>query len=159
MGKGTTIVVVASDLQEEAPVWYLRVKGAADRGARVVTVNAPSHRTGFASPNSACCTSTATRSTRCTRSIPAKSRIWSSSSAAKALDRARHQTLMQEAANIMVSKNHAGNINNGVLAVWPGANTQGAFDLGYTSEATEAIIGKRPDVLFLADADLIGKTP
>ena len=33
MGAGTTIVVAASDLYEEAPIWYLRIKGAADRGA------------------------------------------------------------------------------------------------------------------------------
>ena len=33
LGKGTVILVVASDLQEEAPIWWLRVKQAAERGA------------------------------------------------------------------------------------------------------------------------------
>ncbi|HKY55694.1 MAG TPA: 2Fe-2S iron-sulfur cluster-binding protein, partial [Anaerolineales bacterium] len=39
MGKGTTIVVVASDLYEEAPIWYLRVKQAAARGATLIVLN------------------------------------------------------------------------------------------------------------------------
>ena len=34
-----TIVVVASDLYEEAPIWYLRVKQAAERGATLIVAN------------------------------------------------------------------------------------------------------------------------
>src|SRR5258708_3952891 len=36
MARGTTIVIVASDIEEETPVWYLRIKSARDRGARVI---------------------------------------------------------------------------------------------------------------------------
>ncbi|MER3545523.1 MAG: NADH dehydrogenase (quinone) subunit G [Chloroflexota bacterium] len=36
MGKGTAIIVIASDLEEEAPIWWLRVKQAADRGATLL---------------------------------------------------------------------------------------------------------------------------
>src|SRR4030095_7187392 len=39
VGKGDAIVVAASDLHEEAPVWWLRVKAAAGRGANLVVVN------------------------------------------------------------------------------------------------------------------------
>src|SRR5512142_464089 len=39
LGAETTIVVVASDLYQEAPIWYLRVKQAADRGANLVVLN------------------------------------------------------------------------------------------------------------------------
>jgi NADH-quinone oxidoreductase subunit G len=39
MGAETAIVVVASDLYEEAPIWYLRVKQAADRGATLIVLN------------------------------------------------------------------------------------------------------------------------
>ncbi len=156
MGKGTTIVVIASDLEEEAPVWYLRVKGAADRGARVVTVNA--RRTEL--------DRFAKQHVRYNygHEIDALQKVDPGDVqnlvifvGGEGLDRARHQSLMQAAANIMISKNHAGKVNNGLVAVWPGANTQGAFDMGFTSEATEAILGKRPDVLFLADADVIGE--
>src|SRR5687768_13838764 len=39
MGKETAIIVVASDLYQEAPIWYLRVKQAADRGATLIVFN------------------------------------------------------------------------------------------------------------------------
>jgi len=39
MGSGSVIVVVASDLYEEAPIWYLRIKQAAERGATLIVLN------------------------------------------------------------------------------------------------------------------------
>ena len=38
MGAGSAILVVASDLEEEAPVWWLRLKQAVDRGATLIVV-------------------------------------------------------------------------------------------------------------------------
>jgi NADH-quinone oxidoreductase subunit G len=40
LGKGSAILVAASDLEEEAPIWWLRVNQAAKRGATLVTLNA-----------------------------------------------------------------------------------------------------------------------
>jgi len=39
LGEGTAILVVASDLEEEAPIWWLRVKQAAERGAKLIVAN------------------------------------------------------------------------------------------------------------------------
>lgn len=39
LGHGDTILVVASDLREEAPLWWYRVKRASDRGANLVVAN------------------------------------------------------------------------------------------------------------------------
>jgi NADH-quinone oxidoreductase subunit G len=39
MGAETAILVVASDLEEEAPLWWLRVKQAAERGATLIVAN------------------------------------------------------------------------------------------------------------------------
>ncbi len=39
LGAGDAILVVASDLHEEEPIWWLRAKQAADRGASVVVLN------------------------------------------------------------------------------------------------------------------------
>jgi len=39
MGKGTTILVAASDLYNEAPLWFLRIRQAARRGATLIVVN------------------------------------------------------------------------------------------------------------------------
>jgi NADH-quinone oxidoreductase subunit G len=156
MGHETAIVVVASDLVEEAPIWYLRIKVAADRGARLITVNA--------------------RQTELDRFAKQTVRYEYGGEIAalqsvdlngfqnvvilvggEGLDRAGHGALMQAAAHRLTAGKHIGKPNNGLLAVWPGANTQGAFDLGYTSEATEAILAGRPGVLFLADADILGE--
>ena len=40
MGAGSAILVVGSDLEEEAPLWWLRVKQAAERGAQLIVLNA-----------------------------------------------------------------------------------------------------------------------
>ena len=39
LGQGDAILVAASDLEEEAPIWWLRVKQAAQRGATLILVN------------------------------------------------------------------------------------------------------------------------
>ncbi|HLY24926.1 MAG TPA: NADH-quinone oxidoreductase subunit NuoG [Aggregatilineales bacterium] len=156
VGAGSLVIVVASDIEEEAPVWYLRIKGARDRGARVVVVNARStemDRWG--------------RSVRYNYGgevealngieIPSDTKHLVIVVGADGLDRARHGALMHAAGNILIKSGKAGQINSGVLAVWPGANTQGAFDLGFSSETTEEMLKNRPDVLFLADADVLGE--
>ncbi len=38
LGAETAILVVASDLLEEAPIWWLRVKQAAERGAKLIVL-------------------------------------------------------------------------------------------------------------------------
>src|SRR5690606_7265946 len=40
VGPETAILVVASDFEEEAPIWWLQVKQAVDRGAKLVVANA-----------------------------------------------------------------------------------------------------------------------
>ena len=40
LGKGDAVLVIASDLEEEVPVWRLRLKQAQDRGAYLVVANA-----------------------------------------------------------------------------------------------------------------------
>jgi NADH-quinone oxidoreductase subunit G len=39
LGEGDAILVTASDLHEEAPVWWFRVKQATERGAKLVVLN------------------------------------------------------------------------------------------------------------------------
>jgi NADH-quinone oxidoreductase subunit G len=39
MGKGSAIVVIAGDVEQEAPVWLLRIRGALERGAALVVAN------------------------------------------------------------------------------------------------------------------------
>jgi NADH-quinone oxidoreductase subunit G len=156
MGKGATIIVIASDLVEEAPIWYLRVKGASDRGARLITANARhTELDRFAGQQVRY---------QYGREIDALQGIDFGDTqnlvimvGGEGLNRAGHEALMQAAANILISSGHVGKPNNGLMAVWPGANTQGAFDMDYSSEATENMLAERPAVLFLADADVVGE--
>jgi NADH-quinone oxidoreductase subunit G len=39
LGSDTAILVIASDLEEEAPIWWLRVKRAGDHGAKIIVAN------------------------------------------------------------------------------------------------------------------------
>src|SRR3989304_5649153 len=56
LGRGDAILVVGADLHEEAPVWWLRVKQAAQRGASLIVAHprptrldeAAAHPPGFA---------------------------------------------------------------------------------------------------------------
>ncbi len=152
----TMFIIVASDLQEEAPIWYLRIKAARDRGAKLVVLNARStelDRWGHSMRYNYGGEVEALQRVE----IPEKFENLVIVVGSDGLDRARHGALMQAAGQIIVKSGKAGHVNSGVLAVWPGANTQGAFDLGYTSEATEAMLAERPDVLILADADVVGE--
>ncbi len=39
MGQGSAIVVIAGDVEEEAPLWFLRIKGAVKRGAQLIVAH------------------------------------------------------------------------------------------------------------------------
>jgi NADH-quinone oxidoreductase subunit G len=39
LGPESVILVVAGDVEEQAPIWYLRLKAAAQRGAKLITIN------------------------------------------------------------------------------------------------------------------------
>jgi NADH-quinone oxidoreductase subunit G len=44
LGKGTTILVVAADLYHDAPIWHLRIRQAAARGAELVVIDSKDTR-------------------------------------------------------------------------------------------------------------------
>jgi NADH-quinone oxidoreductase subunit G len=46
------------------------------------------------------------------------------------LDFAGSSALAQACANLLITTNHYGRPNNGLIAVWPHANTMGAWDMG-----------------------------
>jgi NADH-quinone oxidoreductase subunit G len=159
MGRGTTIVVVATNLEEEAPVWYLRAKVAAGRGARLIVVNArPTEmdRWTWGKNHVRYAYGKELEAVASLKELIGETQNLVIICGGEGLDRAGHGALMQACANLLIETGHVGKPNNGLLAVWPGANTQGAFDMGFSSEATEAILGAAPAVLFLADADIIG---
>src|SRR5690606_16207243 len=40
MGEGDAILVVASDMHQEAPIWWFRIKQATERGVKLIVLNA-----------------------------------------------------------------------------------------------------------------------
>lgn len=158
MGRETVLVVIASDLENEAPIWYLRVKGARHRGARLIVLNGrPTKLENWATQQVRYEYGDEIAALKGLDLGDAQNVVILVGG--EGLDRAHHSALMQAAAHLLVAGGHVGKPNNGLLAVWPGANTQGAFDMGFTSEATEAMFKARPGVLFLADADVVRGDP
>src|SRR5512138_3299238 len=137
MGAGTTIVVVASDLYQEAPIWYLRVKQAADRGATLIVLN----------PRATKLERYATQVVRypygdevkSIQDLGRKGKGDSFLSAENAviffgsdgLGVSGTSNLAAACASLLQETNHVGKPNNGLIGVWERANDQGAWEMGF----------------------------
>lgn len=153
LGQGDAVLVVASDLHQEAPVWWLRLKQAAKRGATVVVLNGrPTRLDDFAKfvlyyePG---------RALEMARHLLNGAKVEVASEepvqmagaalvnannlvafyGGEGLTLAESDILAKTLANLLLVKNssgqtHTGRINNGLVAVWPHNNTQGAWDMG-----------------------------
>jgi NADH-quinone oxidoreductase subunit G len=152
--QGDAILVVAADLHEASPVWWLRVRQAAARGASLVVANARATRLDkFATqtihyrPDQAL---------TLIRQLVNLARVDTGAveeeelaGAARTLVEANNlvifygseglsyedsDVLARLLANLLLLKenggSHAGRPNNGLVAVWPHSNTQGAWDMG-----------------------------
>lgn len=153
LGKGDAILVVASDLHEEEPIWWLRVKQAAERGAMLVILNArPTRLDKFAThvftyrPGEA--VSTVRQLVNATKVAAKSADSDPLAAAAEAIIQANNvvafygaegltyeetDVLARLLGNLLLVQNegaHAGRKNNGLIAVWPHNNTQGAWDMG-----------------------------
>ncbi|MCA9955393.1 MAG: NADH-quinone oxidoreductase subunit NuoG [Ardenticatenaceae bacterium] len=153
LGKGDAIVVVASDLHEEVPIWWLRVKQAAQRGASLVILNVRPTRLDECSshvihyrPGKA--VSTVRQLVNDAKVAAADADNSPIKAAADVIMQANNVVAFYGAegltyeetdavakllANLLLIKNeeaHAGRPNNGLIPVWPHNNTQGAWDMG-----------------------------
>lgn len=203
IGKGTAIVVVASDLEEEAPIWYLRVKRARDRGARLIILNARETKLerirdpkgtlaplcvlrypygeavgalntlvgalikgkhideaflnrrveGFKDLKAANFGSIPPGFKQAAEIIGAAENVIVVAGS-EGVNLTEHGELMQAAANLLAVTGKVGRPDSGLIPVWPGANTQGAFDLGYRAEATAQALTQQ--VVIVAAADPAG---
>lgn len=167
LGKGDAVLVIASDLEEEAPVWRLNVKVAHDRGAYVVIANSRHTRMDdFASATlrydvgqaAAALQNLRTENPEVAEALAsATNLIVIAGAEGLTLDGSR--ALMQSAANFLIETGHVGKPQNGLLATFPGANGMGLFYMGFTPENTVAIANKPPKVLIVAQADILFDDP
>lgn len=184
MGKETVILVVASDLAEEAPLWRLRVKRAADRGATVIVAGgretklerAAKHvlRYPYASETSLVLAMLNTLSAKRPDLPPVAQdlvRDPAVQQAAKIFAEAENavilfgsdgtslessRALAQVCANLLIATNHVGRPNNGLVGVWQRANDQGAWDMDFrpTPDLKEAM--KAAKALYVVGVDPAG---
>ena len=139
MGKGSAILVIASDLEEEAPVWWLRIKGAAERGATLIVANGRATKTDRYAAHSIRYQYGDEIGTVLGMLVSGSSEAADTFAKAEnaiilygreGLDFAGTSALAQACANLLIATHHYGKANNGLLAIWPRANTMGAWDMG-----------------------------
>jgi NADH-quinone oxidoreductase subunit G len=187
MGEGSAILVVASDLEEEAPIWWLRVKQATERGAKLILLNsrptkleqwaAYSIRYPFGAADSALVAILNELSTE-KKDLPESTKSLSHSpelkAAAKAFAQAEDavilygsdasspthsQALAQACANLLVATGHYKRPNNGLIGVWPRANDQGAWELGLSALTDLGASMEAAQALYIVAADPAGDDP
>ncbi len=170
LGKGDAIVVVASDLHEEAPVWWLRVKSAVKRGARLVVANARDTRLdkfadftirypyGKEAEAVQSLFPDAPEADDLNRMIAeANQLVVFYGSDGTGLNASRR--LSTAAAGLLTRTAHAGKPNSGLVAVWQHANDQGAWDIGFRPVEQVDDILQHTGVIYIAAADPAGDCP
>ncbi len=186
LGDGTVILVVASDMEEEAPIWWLRVKQAAQRGATLIVANPRQTKleryasqvvrytygsettTILAMINSLSAKQTFPKAPKLSQGSDAVKVAAETISSAQNLiifygsegiGLEDSGALAQACANLLTVTNHARKVNNGLIAVWPRANDQGAWEIGFRPlpNLKEAI--QQNEAIYITAADPAGDDP
>ncbi len=178
LGRGDAILVIACDLEEEAPIWHLRLKQAQDRGAYLVVANARETRLeDFAldgARNDKVVEGDAIRygageALAVMRDLAARhpeiaERLRSAENlvivaGAEGLSLAGSRALAQAAAGFLSESGHAQRRNSGLLSPLPGANGMGLHYLGFSPDDSLDILANPPKALFVAQAELLDDDP
>ncbi|MCC6955973.1 MAG: NADH-quinone oxidoreductase subunit NuoG [Anaerolineales bacterium] len=175
------VLVVGCDLEEEAPLWWLRVRQAARRGAKLIVLNprrtkldnSASYVLRYPFGNAAMAVlamvnALSQKQPDLPESVQALSRDPDLQAAAKAFAEARNalviygsegmglvesSALAQACANLLLTTNHVGRPNNGLICAWPHANEQGAWELGWEPDENLVESLKQAEALYIAGAD------
>jgi NADH-quinone oxidoreductase subunit G len=165
MGAGTTIVVVASDLYEEAPIWYLRVKQAAERGATLIVLNA--RETKLDRYAAFVVRHAYGDEVKSVNDLPRAEKIGEAFTKAEnavilfgsdGLGLEGTSDLAAACAKLLQDSGHTGKPNNGLIGVWERANDQGAWEMGFqvAGDLAEILTGKS---VYIIGADPVGDDP
>jgi NADH-quinone oxidoreductase subunit G len=180
LGQGDVIVVVSSDLLEEAPIWWLRVKQAVERGSSLIVINARTTRLdkyasislrydfGSADGLMVGILSSLSKEVKLSGWKPSKIEKAAVTAIQEAenliiffgsegVDHDSSLSLVQSCASILVATDHVGKPNNGLIPVWRQNNTQGAWDMGLdplSNDAREDI--RTAKAVYVLAADPVG---
>lgn len=165
MGKETTVVVVASDLYEEAPIWFLRVKQAAERGATLIILNP--RVTKLDRYASQIVRYDYGEEIKAVQDLGKKTKIGDAFTSAEnaiilfgsdGLGMEGTASLASACAKLLQDTEHVGKPNNGLIGVWERANDQGAWEMGFQvpEDLAKALKGK---AVYIVGADPVGDDP
>ncbi|MGB3400835.1 MAG: NADH-quinone oxidoreductase subunit NuoG, partial [Candidatus Deferrimicrobiaceae bacterium] len=182
LGEGDAILVIASDLHEEAPIWWQRVIAAVKRGASLVVANGretsldhyATQVLRYLYPQAAHTALGLLHAVHKDKGLEKYTADPGLQAAAASLADAQHliiffgsegldlagsEALAQACARFLVQTKHAGGVNNGLISVWQEGNTQGAWDLGLrpTPDLVKAI--RDSSALYVMAADPFGEDP
>jgi len=187
MGPETAIIVVASDLEEEAPIWWLRVKQAAERGAKLIVINPRSTKLDRVASCSlrypygsgaasilAMVNALSAKRPELPEVVKDLARDAELSAAASFFAEAQNgvilfgaegiglddsSALAQACANLLLVTGHAGKPNNGLIGVWERANDQGAWEIGFRPVPDLITQMQAAEALYIIAADPAGDDP
>lgn len=173
MGAETAIIVVASDLENEAPLWYLRLRQAARRGARLIVLNPRStkldgvakHTIRYTYGNEAAALRAFLPGAEAPESDRAAVEAFASAENAviffgsEGLGPEGSRALADACAAVLLATNHTGRPNNGLVGVWSKANLQGAYDMGFAPLDDLPATLRRAPLALIAAADPAGDSP
>jgi NADH-quinone oxidoreductase subunit G len=173
LGQGDAILVVASDLYEEAPIWWLRVKQAADRGATLIVAN-PRETKLDRFANYVVRYSNGDE-VKTILDLGGKGPIAETFAKAEnaivlfgsdGLGLAGSSNLAAACAQLLQETGHTGRRDNGLIGVWPKANDQGAWEMGFRPVADpstgsgQGLAGMlQGKTVYIAGADPAGDDP
>ena len=175
VGAETVILIAASDLHQEAPIWWLRVKQAADRGAKVIVWNPRYTRAEeFAAMTMRYAYGREAESIRGFMKGESEFFTAEMSQAMKIMDGAENvivylggegmgisqsSVVAHYIAEYLLRTHHIGRPNNGLVLVWPHANTQGAWDMGFKPVENLSAALMEAKAVYIAGADPAGDHP
>lgn len=163
LGAGSTIVVAASDLYEEAPIWYLRVKQAAERGATLIVANPretkldryATYVVRYAYGDQVKAIQGLTRKGKMGEAfVQAENAVILFGSEGLGLSGSR--ALAAACGRALQETGHTGRPNNGLIGVWEYANHQGAAEIGFEPVENLQAAFDRAAAVYIAGADPIG---
>lgn len=177
LGKGDVVVVVATDLHAEAPIWWLRLKQAAERGATIVTIN--SRQTRLDKHATHAIQAPPVELLKIVSGLESSNEEYATTIrdadnllvyyGYEGLSYDQTDVLAKMLGNLLISTKHLSSQKNGLVAVWPECNTQGAWDMGIVNEfapginavstagmGADDVYASRSGMVYIAGADPIG---
>jgi NADH-quinone oxidoreductase subunit G len=164
LGSETAILVLACDLEEEAPLWWLRVKAASERGAHLIVANPRETklerfadqvlRYDYGGETQVVLDILEDKNPAAETFKGSKNGIIIFGS--EGLGFTGSRALAQACTNLLIKTKRVGKKNSGLIPVWPGANHQGAWDMGFEPLEDIGFALYRAESLIIAGADPVG---